>query len=32
MPLVDYKIYVRQVPDVPVDMFIRHFFGISYWD
>lgn len=32
LPLMPYKIEVRRVPAVPVDMFIRHFFGISYWD
>jgi hypothetical protein len=32
MPLVRYVIYVRPAPDVPVDMKIRHYFGISYWD
>lgn len=32
LPLLPYKIEVRRAPAVPVDMFIRHFFGISYWD
>jgi hypothetical protein len=32
LPIVNYAIYVRPAPDVPVDMKIRHYFGISYWD
>lgn len=24
--------YDKRVPSAPVDMMVRHYFGISYWD
>ncbi|UPT66945.1 MAG: hypothetical protein M0D57_21375 [Sphingobacteriales bacterium JAD_PAG50586_3] len=32
LPIINYKIYVKQAPDVPVDMKLRHYFGVGYWD
>lgn len=32
LPLVNYIIYVKPAHEVPVDMMIRHYFGISFWD
>lgn len=30
--LICYPRYIKREPSLPVDMMVRHYFGISYWD